>query len=230
MSASMPWAIGCIALKNVLALNSSAVISHTDGALSRSTNPNASVTSICVNVNAITSGWRPIPRARRDVRQPAADGEEAEDAGTGVERRDQRRAPERRVRGVRDDRYRPEREEPEAPQHRDEREVDEPEVAVADDRAELLALAREHRHHEADRERDLDHRNPQVAQAGAVADEVDGHHGRQPAGGVRAHVQGRAAVGQARLLAAEVDRDGDADDEGHGAEDEERHAPRVRAG
>src|SRR3954454_3133036 len=62
MSATIACAIGCIALKNVLAENSSAAISQTDGEPAATTSPNATVSTHWTDVNAITSGLRPIPR------------------------------------------------------------------------------------------------------------------------------------------------------------------------
>src|SRR3954462_10872206 len=62
MSATIACAIGCIALKNVLAANSSPAMSHTDGKPDATTMPNATVKTHCVAVNAITSGFRPRPR------------------------------------------------------------------------------------------------------------------------------------------------------------------------
>src|SRR5690349_21850751 len=62
MSASIAWAIGCIALKNVLAQNSSAAITHTLAAPPATTTPNASVSTNCIAVKATTSGLRPSPR------------------------------------------------------------------------------------------------------------------------------------------------------------------------
>src|SRR4051794_4728615 len=62
MSASIAWAIGCIALKNVLALNSSAAISHTLAAPASTTKPKTTASAHWIEVNAITSGLPPIPR------------------------------------------------------------------------------------------------------------------------------------------------------------------------
>jgi hypothetical protein len=62
MSASIAWAIGCIALKNVLAANSSPAISHTGGAPDATTIPKITVSKHCVAVKPTTSGLRPIPR------------------------------------------------------------------------------------------------------------------------------------------------------------------------
>src|SRR3954452_743718 len=62
MSATIACAIGCIALKNVLAENSSAAISQTDGEPAATTSPNATVNTHWIAVNATTSGLRPVPR------------------------------------------------------------------------------------------------------------------------------------------------------------------------
>ena len=59
----MAWAIGCIALKHVLAPNSSAAISHTDGCPPPAiTAPNPSVSTSCAAVNPTVSRLRPSPR------------------------------------------------------------------------------------------------------------------------------------------------------------------------
>ena len=62
MSAIIACAIGCIALKKVLAPNSRAAISQTDGAPPVMTSPNATVSRHCSAVKVTTRGLRPIPR------------------------------------------------------------------------------------------------------------------------------------------------------------------------
>src|SRR3954470_24409189 len=74
MSATIAWAIGCIALKNVLAENSSAAISQTDGEPAATTSPNATVSTHWTDVNAITSGLRPIPRPHAHSHRPPPTG------------------------------------------------------------------------------------------------------------------------------------------------------------
>jgi hypothetical protein len=83
MSAIIACAIGCMALKNVLAPKSSAAITHTDGAPPVMTSPKATVSAHCSAVKTRTRGLRPTA-AHRDVGQPAAD-REAHDARAGVE-------------------------------------------------------------------------------------------------------------------------------------------------
>ncbi len=62
MSASIACAIGCIALKNVLAENSSAAITQTFAPPPATTKPKISVSTHCAAVKPTTSGLRPIPR------------------------------------------------------------------------------------------------------------------------------------------------------------------------
>jgi hypothetical protein len=107
---------------------------------------------------------------------------------------------------------------------------DQQQIARADDGPELAALAREDPDRQRQRQRHLEDRDPQVRQAGRVADEVHGHHGAEPDRRIRAEVQRGARIGQPALLAAEVHRDAQPDNERRAAEDQERHPPRVVGG
>ena len=169
-------------------------------------------------------GLAPDPAAHGHIGEPAAD-READDARARVEGGDERRAPERRMCRIGHDRDRPEREEPQVPQHGDEGEVDEHQVARAQHRADLAALAREDAEGQRYGQPHLEDGDPDVRQPGGVADEVDGHDGGQADRRVGAEMQRRARVGLRGLLAAEVHRDPGADQQRRATGDEERHPP-----